>query len=277
MNLIEKEKKLRNYIKNLESCLVALSGGVDSSYLTLIAHQELKDKMLAITADSPSLPGEMKKIVQKFIKKFKIPHIFIKTEEIKDPIYYKNDGLRCYACKRQLFKKMKEIAKKGGFKVIIDGTQGSDLTDERPGRKAAEELKVLSPLILFDFKKEEIRKRAKELGIEQWDLPESACLSSRIIQGEKITVEKLKMVEKGEEFLKKMGFKKLRVRHHNLLARIEVEKGEIERFFDMKLREKVLKFFKKNGFQFVTIDMEGYKRGGGNLRKIIKNNERSGV
>lgn len=277
MNLIEKEKKLRNYIKSLESCIVALSGGVDSSYLTLIAHQELGEKMLAVTADSPSFPEEMKKIVQKFIKKYMIPHIFIKTEEIKNPVYYNNDGLRCYACKRQLFKKMKEIAKKGGFKEIIDGTQGSDLKDERPGRKAAKELEVLSPLILFNFKKEEIRKRAKDLGLEHWDLPESACLSSRIIQGEKITVEKLKMVEKGEEFLKKLGFKKLRVRHHNLLARIEVEKDEIGRFFDMKLRERVCKFFKKIGFQFVTIDMEGYKRGGGNVRKIMKNNERSGV
>lgn len=277
MNLIEKEKKLRNYIKNLESCLVALSGGVDSSYLTLIAYQELGGKMLAVTADSPSLPGEMKKIVQKFVKKFKIPHIFVKTEEIKKPVYYKNDGLRCYACKKELFSKMREIAKREGFKAIIDGTQGSDLSDERPGRKAAKELKVLSPLILFDFKKEEIRKRARGLGIAQWDLPESACLSSRVFQGEEITEEKLAQIEKGEEFLKKLGFKKVRVRHHNLLARIEVEKEEIGRFFDKKLRERVLKFFKKIGFIFITIDLEGYKRGGGNFRKIMKNNERSGV
>lgn len=277
MNLIEKEKKLRNYIKNLNSCLVALSGGVDSSYLTLIAHQELGDKMLAVTADSPSLPDEMKKIVQKFVKKFKIPHIFIKTEEIKDPVYYKNEGLRCYACKRELFSKMKKIKEKKGFNAIIEGTQGSDLSDERPGRKAAKELNVLSPLILFDFQKDEIRKRAKILGIEHFKLPESACLGSRIIQGEEITEEKLKQVEKGEEFLKKLGFKKIRVRHHNLLARIEVEKEEIGKFFDMKFWEKVCLFFKKIGFQFVTIDMEGYKRGGGNIRKIIKNKERSGV
>lgn len=270
MKLIEKEKHLRNYIKNLGSSLVALSGGVDSSYLTLIAYQELGEKMLAVTSISPSFPSNFKKIVQKFIKKHKIPHIFIQTEEIRDPIYIKNDGLRCYSCKKELFSKMQKIAKKMGFNSIIDGTQGSDLTDERPGRRAAKELRVLSPLILFDFRKEEIRKRAKDLGIDQWDLPESACLSSRIFHGEKITEEKLRQVDRAEEFLRKIGFRKVRVRHHNILARIEVEKDEIYKFFDLKLREKIIKYLKKIGFQFVTFDLEGYKRGGGNIRKIKK-------
>lgn len=266
MKLMEKEKKLRDYIKGLESCLVAFSGGIDSSYLTLIAHQELGKKMMAVTSISPSFPSDMKKIIQKFVKKFKIPHIFIQTEEIKDPLYIKNDGLRCYACKKELFKKIKEISKKEGFNWIIEGTQGSDLSDERPGRKAAKEMDVLSPLILFDFKKEEIRKRAKALGIKHFDLPESACLGSRIFQGEKITEEKLKQIDEGEEFLRKLGFKKFRLRHHNQIARIEVEKDEIYRFFNKKLREKIIIFLKNLGFMFITLDLEGYKRGGGNIR-----------
>ncbi len=268
MDVLDKEKNLRNLIKNLGGVLVALSGGIDSSYLTLIAHQELKDKMKAITSISPSFPTSMKKVVQKFVEKFKIPHIFIETEEIKDPLYKQNNGLRCYACKKELFKKMNQIAKKENFYAIIEGTQGDDLKDERPGMKAAKEEGVLSPLILFDFKKEEIRQRAKDLGIEHFNLPESACLGSRIFQGEEITEEKLKMIDKGENFLRKLGFEKVRVRHHNFLVRIEVEKNEIDKFFNENLRERVIKYFKRIGFQFVTIDLEGYKRGGGNLRKI---------
>jgi len=267
MNVFDKEKNLRNMIKNLGSVVVALSGGVDSSYLTLIAFQELKDKMKAVTSISPSFPSEMKKIVQRFIKKFNIPHIFIETEEIKDPLYLQNDGLRCYACKRELFKKIRIIAEKENFNAIIEGTQGDDLKDERPGMRAAKEEGVLSPLLVLKFKKEEIRERAKEMGIEHFNLPESACLSSRIYEGELITEEKLRQVEKGEVFLKKLGFEKVRVRHHNEIVRIEVEKGEIDKFFDQDLREKVSKFFKKIGFQFITIDLEGYKRGGGNFRK----------
>lgn len=267
MDVLEKEKNLRNMIKNLGSVLVALSGGVDSSYLTLIAYQELNDKMKAVTSVSPSLPLEMKKIVQKFVKKFHIPHIFIETEEIKDPLYFNNDGFRCYACKKELFKKMNLIAKKENYTAILEGTQEDDLKDDRPGMAAAKEEGVISPLAILKFKKEEIRERAKALGIEHYDLPESACLSSRIYQGEIVTKEKLKQVEKGETFLKKIGFKKVRVRHHNEIARIEVEKGEIEKFYDSNLREKVTEYFKKLGFKFITIDLEGYKRGGGNIRK----------
>lgn len=273
MNLEEKEKKLREYIKNLGSCIVALSGGVDSSYLTLIAYQELKENMLAITGLSPSLPSRMKKIIENFVKKFKIPHFYIKTKEINDPVYYKNNGLRCYACKRELFKKIKEISKKKNFKYILEGSQGNDLKDERPGRIAAEENGVLSPLILFNFKKDEIRERAKKLGIEHFDLPENACLSSRIFQGEKITKEKLKRVDRAENYLNELGFKIIRVRDHGKLARIETGKDEIEKFFDSKLRESVVNFLKKIGYEKITLDLEGYKRGGGNLRK----NKKKGV
>lgn len=271
MDLELKEKNLRNYIKNIGSCLVALSGGIDSSYLTLIVYQELGENMKAVTASSPSFPKEMEKIVEKFIKKFKIPHIFIKTKEIKDPLYLENDGLRCYACKKELFSKMREIAEKENFKNLIEGTQGSDLNDQRPGMKAAKEMDVISPLILYDFKKEEIRERARILGIEHYDLPESACLSSRIFQGEKITEEKLRQVEMAEKYLKSIGFKKVRVRHHNFLARIELEKDKIEDFLNSSLRQKVAKYFKKLGFKFITLDLEGYKRGGGNFRNNIKN------
>lgn len=266
MDLEKKERNLRNYIKNIGSCLVALSGGVDSSYLALITYQELGENMKAVTALSPSFPEEMKKIVEKFLKKFKIPHIFIKTEEIKDPSYLENNGLRCYFCKKELFSKMREIAEKENFRNLIEGTQGSDLDDQRPGMKAAKEMAVISPLILYNFKKKEIRERAKILGIEHYELPESACLGSRIFQGEKITEEKLRQVEMAEKYLKSMGFKKVRVRHHNFLARIELEKDKIEDFFNSNLRKRVVRYFKKLGFEFITLDLEGYKRGGGNFR-----------
>ncbi len=270
MDLIKKEKRLREFIRKKGRCLVALSGGIDSSYLSLIAFQELKENMKAVTSLTPSNPKEMVKIVKNFVKKFKIPHIFIETEELKDPLYVKNDGLRCYACKKELFEKILEISKREKFNCILEGSQANDLKDIRPGMKAINELGVSSPLLILRFKKEEIRKRAKELGIPHYDLPESACLSSRILEGEEITKDKLFQVEKGEEFLKKLGFIKVRVRHHKNLARIEVDKIERKKLLDLNLWDKISNFFKKLGFQFVTIDLEGYKRGGGNLRKNKK-------
>ncbi len=270
MDLIKKEKRLRDFIRNKGRCLVALSGGIDSSYLSLVAFQELKENMKAVTSLSPSNPKEMVKIVKNFLKKFKIPHIFIETEELKDPLYIKNDGLRCYACKKELFEKILRIAKEEKFNYILEGSQANDIKDIRPGMKAINELGVLSPLLIFNFKKEEIRERAKKLGIPHYDLPESACLSSRILEGEEITKAKLLQVEKGEEFLKKLGFNKLRVRHHGNLARIEFDKIERKKLLDLNLWDKIVYFFKKLGFQFVTIDLEGYKRGGGNLRKNKK-------
>ena len=263
---LEKEGRLRAFFRDHSGCLVALSGGIDSSYLALVAFQELGDRMLAVTGDSPSVPRSMLALAGGFTQAFGIPHAVVRTGELELEDYRRNDELRCYHCKKVLFERLRDLAAERGFRYLAEGTQGSDAGDERPGARAARELEVCSPLQTIGFTKDEIRSNARALGIAHHDLPESACLSSRIARGGAVTEGALKQVEEGEAFLRELGFSQFRLRHHGPWCRIELLPEEMPRLFEAGRREAVAGRLRALGFSLITIDLHGYKRGGGNLR-----------
>jgi pyridinium-3,5-biscarboxylic acid mononucleotide sulfurtransferase len=265
-----KEQRLRKFFRSHPGCLVALSGGVDSSYLALVAFQELGGQMLAVTGVSPSVPEAMKDLTRDFVATLQIPHRFVPTGELRIRQYRNNEGDRCYWCKRDLMIRLRALAIKRGFRYLIEGTQGSDVGDHRPGMGALKELKVTSPLLDLGFTKTEIRALARRHGIAHYDLPESACLASRVMEGTEVTRQKLAAIEEGEAFLKKLGFKQVRLRHHGNLARIEVGPKEVHLLLDGRLRTRVAARMRRLGFTFAALDLEGYKRGGGNVRIKIE-------
>lgn len=224
--LKEKFKRLKNLIVDLESVVVAFSGGIDSTLVLKVAHDILCEKAIGVTADSPSVPRTELDEARKIAKTIGAHHLVIQTEEINNENYVKNPTNRCYFCKTELYSKLSEVARRLGVKYVLNGTNVDDLGDYRPGLKAANEYAVLSPLVEVGLNKAEVRELARELGISLWDKPSSPCLSSRIPYGEKVTPEKLAMVEKAEMFLKALNIRELRVRHLGLRARIEVNDGD---------------------------------------------------
>jgi len=264
--LQEKYEKLKNYIKSLGSLAVAYSGGVDSTFLVKVAYDVLGDRVIAVTATSSTYPKRELNDAMTFIKQIGAKHIVIESEELEIEGFNKNPVDRCYYCKKELFEKIWKVAKAHGIEYVADGSNFDDLNDFRPGMKAACELNVVSPLKVAGLTKEDIRKLSKELGLPTWDKPAFACLSSRIPYGERITKEKLSMIEKAEEYLLGLGFKQVRVRYHqDKLARIEIGKDEMEKFLDIKLIESVRNKFKELGFLYITLDLEGYRTGSMNL------------
>lgn len=264
--LQEKYEKLKNYIKSLGSLAIAYSGGVDSTFLVKVAYDVLGDRVIAVTATSSTYPKRELNDAITFIKQVGAKHIVIESEELEIEGFNKNPVDRCYYCKKELFEKIWKVAKAHGIEYVADGSNFDDLNDFRPGMKAACELNVVSPLKVAGLTKEDIRKLSKELGLPTWDKPAFACLSSRIPYGERITKEKLSMIEKAEEYLLGLGFKQVRVRYHqDKLARIEIGKDEMEKFLDIKLIESVRNKFKELGFLYITLDLEGYRTGSMNL------------
>ncbi|ADQ07240.1 PP-loop domain protein [Caldicellulosiruptor hydrothermalis 108] len=264
--LQEKYEKLKNYIKSLGSLAIAYSGGVDSTFLVKVAYDVLGDRVIAVTATSSTYPKRELNDAITFIKQIGAKHIVIESEELEIEGFNKNPVDRCYYCKKELFEKIWKVAKAHGIEYVADGSNFDDLNDFRPGMKAACELNVVSPLKVAGLTKEDIRKLSKELGLPTWDKPAFACLSSRIPYGERITKEKLSMIEKAEEYLLGLGFKQVRVRYHqDKLARIEIGKDEMEKFLDIKLIESVRNKFKELGFLYITLDLEGYRTGSMNL------------
>ncbi|ADQ46353.1 PP-loop domain protein [Caldicellulosiruptor kronotskyensis 2002] len=264
--LQEKYEKLKNYIKSLGSLAIAYSGGVDSTFLVKVAYDVLGDRVIAVTATSSTYPKRELNDAITFIKQIGAKHIVIESEELEIEGFNKNPVDRCYYCKKELFEKIWKVAKAHGIEYVADGSNFDDLNDFRPGMKAACELNVVSPLKVAGLTKEDIRKLSKELGLPTWDKPAFACLSSRIPYGERITKEKLSMIEKAEEYLIGLGFKQVRVRYHqDKLARIEIGKDEMEKFLDIKLIENVRNKFKELGFLYITLDLEGYRTGSMNL------------
>lgn len=269
----EKLEKLKKILSELDSVVIAFSGGVDSTFLLGVAHDLLGDKVIAVTARSSTYPERELNEAINYAKERQINHIVIESEELDIEGFSKNPPNRCYYCKHELFSKLIDVAKKHNIKYVLDGSNYDDMGDFRPGMKAATELSVLSPLKMSELSKEDIRRLSKEMNIPTWDKPAFACLSSRFPYGHEITMEKLKMVEKAEQFLLDMGLRQIRVRHHGEIARIEVAKEEREKLFDAETLDEIGKRLKIIGFTYVTLDVTGYRTG--SMNDGLSNQEKS--
>ncbi|RLF06720.1 MAG: ATP-dependent sacrificial sulfur transferase LarE [Thermoprotei archaeon] len=242
--------------------LIAFSGGVDSSVLAFLARQALGDKALAVTIKSPLLPpGELEEAIM-MAKWIGIEHVIIELNELEIPGFSNNPRNRCYLCKKFRFSKLKEIAMRKGFNVVADGTNKSDLSEYRPGLKAAIEEGIYSPFLEAGLSKEDIRKIARHLNLPVYDKPPSSCLATRIPYGENITLERLRRIGLAEKAIKELlGISMVRVRDHGDIARIEVYRGDRKLFFNDEALEIIVNELKRLGFKFVTLDLEGYKSG----------------
>lgn len=262
MRKIKKIEDLKRILKRYPGVVVAFSGGVDSTLLLKIAIDVLNEKVIAVTAASPLYPEREIEQAKKIARFLKAKHIIINSFELKNRDFRANLKNRCYHCKLELFSKLKEIANRLGY-AVIEGSNYSDLGDFRPGLKAAKRVGVESPLIQAKLKKDEIRDFARMFELPNWNKPSMACLASRIPYGTKIDEKVLNRVGRGERFLAGMGFYQYRVRDHYPLARIEILNEEFGRM--IKLKERIVKYFKKIGYKYITIDLEGYRTGSMNL------------
>jgi uncharacterized protein len=254
-------ERLQANLRRLGRTLVAYSGGVDSAYLAWAAHQVLGDKMLAIIADSPSLARTQLSDAVAFAQEQSIPLEVVATSELDRPEYVRNDSERCFFCKDELFTLMEGLRQARGFDAIAYGVNLNDQGDFRPGQRAAANHRVVAPLLEVGLSKDEIRALAREAGLRVWDKPASACLSSRIEYGRPVTREALATVERGEDALRALGFRQLRVRHHGEIVRIEIAGEELPRALDPAMAAKFTSIFKALGFKFVTLDVEGFRSG----------------
>ena len=267
MSLNKKTEKLKTLIQKMDRVLVAFSGGVDSTLVLAVAHNVLGQNVLAVTAQSDSLPNREMKACQELSQEIGAEHLFINTNEMSNPNYQANPVNRCYHCKTELYTYLKKTALEKEFPFILNGINTDDLGDYRPGIDAARENAVRSPLVEAGFNKQNVRDLARQMELSIWDKPAMACLSSRIPYGEPVTSEKLKMIEKAEDFLLSMGFKQLRVRHHGETAKIELGQNEMPKF-TMDIENKVNDKFIELGFQSIYLDPKGYRMG--SLNEVLK-------
>jgi uncharacterized protein len=261
MDLSTKLEKLKESLRSRESIVIAFSGGVDSALLLKVAFDVLGDKILAVTAKASTFPEREFLEAVKFAKDRQIPMQTIFFDELNIEGFSKNPVNRCYLCKLQLLKNMKEIAKQKGYHFVAEGSNLDDLGDFRPGTQAISELGVVSPLRDAGLTKHEIRVLSREMGLDTWDKPSFACLASRIPYGEEITKEKLAMIEKAEQYLFDLGLEQVRVRHHGNIARIEVCEEDFERLMDPEVRKKINIRFNEIGYYYSSLDLKGYRTG----------------
>ena len=256
----EKEHALRDALASLDSVIVAYSGGVDSAYLAYIASRTLGDRAVAVTADSPSYPERHRELAIRIARDFGLRHEIIHTSELDRPEYRANPANRCYYCKHELYTHLARIAELR-HAIVVDGNNADDRGDYRPGRQAAREFGVRSPLDDVDLTKDEIRELSRRAGLPTWDEPASACLSSRIPYHTEVTDEKLRTIERAEEALRALGFRVFRVRHHDDLARIEIARNEMARALEPETAAAIVRAVKAAGYKFVSLDLQGYRMG----------------
>ncbi len=261
MNIYDKLNNLKNIIKKHNSAVVAFSGGVDSTFLLKVAVDVLGDKVVAVTAHSSTYPERELRESMEFAKRNSIRQRVIISEELDVEGFSDNPVNRCYLCKNELYEKIQAVAKEEGMECIFEGSNVDDLGDFRPGMKAVKEHGVISPLKEAQLTKEEIRALSKEMGLDTWDKQAFACLSSRFPYGERITKERLQMIDRAEQFLLDLGLKQVRVRFHKDIARIEVPQDSFDKLIEPTTREKIYTEFKNIGFMYTALDLKGYRTG----------------
>ena len=269
--LVLKYETLQTYFQELESVVIAFSGGVDSSLVAYVAHQVLGDQVLAVTSASDSLKRDDLALTEQLAKAWQLPHEIIHTRELENPNYATNPTNRCYFCKTTLYQELEKIAQVKDFRYVVNGTNLDDLGDYRPGLVAAEEYRVRSPLADCQFSKSEIRQLATHLGMQNSQKPQAACLSSRIPYGTKVSQENLNQIERAEKILSRLGFTQCRVRHHDTIARIEILTEDFE--VALKYRQLIEERFKACGYQYVTLDLGGFRSGSLNDLLPLKDKE----
>lgn len=263
--LQRKLDRLRSLLSEMRSVLVAYSGGIDSTFVLKVAHEQLQDKAVGITAVSPTFPSIELETAKRLAQEIGARHEIVQTDQLEIPEFTKNDAARCFHCKTDLYQLLGTIRHARAISYTVDGTNLDDLSDDRPGIRAAREWGVRSPLVDAELSKADIRILAKVLGLSNWDKPAAACLSSRIPRGTTITMEKLSRIEEAEAALHGEGLRHYRVRDHGELARIEVGQLDLQLLMEAERRTRVSTRLKKLGFRFVTVDLEGYRSGGVSL------------
>ena len=258
-------ERLKEIFREMGSVLVAYSGGVDSTFLLKVAHDELGDRAIGVIACSETYPSDEIQAAEELAHAIGVRVIKIHTDELRNEAFVQNTPDRCYYCKTELFNKLNQIAAQEGLNCVIHGGNIDDFDDYRPGQKAAEELGVRAPLQEAGLAKAKIRELSKQAGLPTWDKPSFACLSSRFPYGTPITSDALTQIDKAEKLLRSLGFRQVRVRHHGTIARIETELDEAPRLLDPSLRDKIVGGFKELGYLYVTVDIEGYRTGSMNV------------
>lgn len=269
MNAIAKEEQLREIFRELESVIVAYSGGVDSSYVAYVANAELGPRAVCITGESASLPAFQRTEIDRVVERFGFQHEVIQTDELENPSYRANNSDRCFFCKDELYTKLETVARGRGIRTIVDGSTVDDLGDYRPGRRAAAQHAVRSPLIEVGLSKTEVRELSRRATLPTWDKPASPCLSSRIAYGTTVTIERLSKVDRGEEILREFGFREFRVRHHDQLVRLEISTAEMDQILRKEVFHELATRFRELGFKYVTLDLEGFRSG--SMNEVLDN------